>query len=344
MSIVSSPPPDASSTARGLVSTLAQTWAGVKTFASLIIASAGIQVASLFNSNGTGAGDVCVKVGTSATAHANAKLVSVREQIGGGGEAEIAYFQKTLGLVVGSSQVQPSGLGYFPIATYSNQFRPASANAPAQVNDSFGGNMTGASDIATKLGTTTADASVNSAAKLLSVRTGLGGTEVEKAYVMKDGSANFGGAITFNRFLIDSGVSGFPFELRSQGAVGFQSETLGTVPDGSRLWDFRNFGTVVASVRGSGRIDQSGTDSSGTPGAAIINKPKGISAIAAGASSVVITNSLVTAASHITITPYSRDATCKELKVTPAAGSFTVDGSANATAAVKFSWEVSSLL
>lgn len=96
MSIVSSPPPDASATARGLVSTLAQTWAGVKTFASLIIASAGIQVASLFNTNGSSASDVGVKVGVTtpdASVNASAKLLSVRTGIGAT-EVERFYWTK----------------------------------------------------------------------------------------------------------------------------------------------------------------------------------------------------------------------------------------------------------
>lgn len=86
-----------------------------------------------------------------------------------------------------------------------------------------------------------------------------------------------------------------------------------------------------------------GTDSSGTPGAATINKLCGISAINTGDSSVVVTNSLVTAGSHVLITPHARDATCKELIAVPAAGSFTVSGSAAATAPVPFSWRVCTL-
>jgi hypothetical protein len=97
-------------------------------------------------------------------------------------------------------------------------------------------------------------------------------------------------------------------------------------------------------VRGSGRLDQLGTDLSGTPGAATINKPVGKVAIAAGASSVVVTNSLVTAASIILFSPHARDATCKELVVTPAAGSFTISGSANATANLPLSFEVKGIL
>lgn len=46
----------------------------------------------------------------------------------------------------------------------------------------------GASDVAVKVGTSETDAGTNTSAKLLSVRTGLGGTEVEKAYFTKSGA------------------------------------------------------------------------------------------------------------------------------------------------------------
>lgn len=189
-SINPGPPLNASATMRGLVSTLAQTFAGVKTFVATIIASAGVQLSALWNTNGTGANDVGVKIGVSTNAHVNAKVVSFRDQIGGT-ENEIGYIQKTLGLVIGSSHVQPSGLGYFPVATYSNQFRPATSNSYARLNDSYNGNMTGATDVAVIVGTTTADGSVNVNGKLLSIGTGIGGTYVERAWFKKSGTEGF---------------------------------------------------------------------------------------------------------------------------------------------------------
>ena len=86
-------PLDASSTVRGLINTLAQTFAGVKTFLGLIIASAGIQLGLIFNTNGSGASDVAVKAGTSlanASVNAAAKLLSVRTGLNGGTEVEHA--------------------------------------------------------------------------------------------------------------------------------------------------------------------------------------------------------------------------------------------------------------
>lgn len=52
----------------------------------------------------------------------------------------------------------------------------------------------GASDVATKAGSSTADASVASTAKLWGAYTGLGGTEVEKAFIAKDGTVELTGA------------------------------------------------------------------------------------------------------------------------------------------------------
>lgn len=83
------------------------------------------------------------------------------------------------------------------------------------------------------------------------------------------------------------------------------------------------------------------TDSSGTPGAATINKSRGQSAIAAAASTVVITNSFVTTTSVVDADLQFNDATCTAVKsVIPAAGSFTVTLNANCTAATKVGWVV----
>lgn len=86
-----------------------------------------------------------------------------------------------------------------------------------------------------------------------------------------------------------------------------------------------------------------GTNSSGTPGPATINKLAGISAIASGASTVVITNSLVTASSHILLT-WHGDHGAPRWWVVRNAGSFTVTLSTNAAAATSFSWAVKTAL
>lgn len=83
------------------------------------------------------------------------------------------------------------------------------------------------------------------------------------------------------------------------------------------------------------------TDASGTPGAATINKPTGKVAVAIGASSVVVTNNLVTANSIVVPVLEFIDATFTQiLSCVPGAGSFTITGNANATAATKISFVV----
>jgi len=77
-------------------------------------------------------------------------------------------------------------------------------------------------------------------------------------------------------------------------------------------------------------------DASSTPGAATLHIPRGKVAIAAGQSSVVVTNNTVTANSHViaTLDGATADATLTGVvRVVPGAGSFTVYGNAAATAA-----------
>lgn len=253
-----SSPPNASDTRRGLVSTVAQTFAGAKTFLARIVATLGIT--------------------------AGANRLDLRSDLGAG-----------------------------------------------------------ASDVCSVVGSTVADASVNAAAKLFSVRTGLSGTEVEKVWFDKQGDLRAASS-SLGRFRGASATLGFLAVDDSLGAQ-MQFGTVRWVVDSSNvtLTDTATFGNVFR-VGLQGLVSQRGTDSTGTPGAATIDRPTGKSAIAAGASSVVITNSLVTAASRVLITPHARDATCKELIAVPAAGSFTVSGTANATATLPFSWEVSTIL
>lgn len=216
----------------------AQTVAGIKTFTSAIVASAGIQLASLWNTNGTGASDVAVKVGTSTadgSVNAGAKLLSVRTGVGAT-EVEKAYTLKDGTLVVNADVAglagfgvfaagRPAGFYYEPGAAFlgmrnaggagflgfnignglascsasfqcgtgnfyagGGSFFSSTSGGSAQTGSLVSGKATGATDVAWKLGASTADASVNAAAKLLSLRTGIGATEVEKAHVVKDGT------------------------------------------------------------------------------------------------------------------------------------------------------------
>ena len=83
------------------------------------------------------------------------------------------------------------------------------------------------------------------------------------------------------------------------------------------------------------------TDSSGTPGNVTNSSPRGRVAIAAGASSVVVTSTLVTAASTVFAIVSSVDGTLLTInQVVPAAGSFTIYGNAAATATTKVDFVV----
>jgi hypothetical protein len=62
-----------------------------------------------------------------------------------------------------------------------------------------------------------------------------------------------------------------------------------------------------------------------TVGAVTINKAAGRVNIAAAGTSVVVTNSLVTAASHVMVVMSTADATGRVTSVVPAAGSFTIN-------------------
>jgi hypothetical protein len=189
----------------------------------------------------------------------------------------------------------------------------------------------GATDVVTKAGSTASDASVNATAELLRVGTGIGGTEVGRMTVLK-GSAATG--------FVVSGV----------GAGGNLTINAST---GSRL----DFGSIYVSINsavvnlsgirfingGTGEITTIGTDSTGTPGNATINKPSGKSAIAIGAATVTITNSLCAITSRLMVTFHARDATGLLPVAVPGAGSFTVTTVGNCTAALPFSWEVNTV-
>lgn len=259
----------ASGAVSGLLTGLAQAISGVKTFAETIIASAGIQVGSLFNTNGTGSTDVGVKIGVSpsdGSVNGSAKLASFRTGIGGT-EVEAAHFLK-------SALVFPK--------TFAIKWDALGGNS-WQIEASPDGGGSGVMRFG------------NNASRYMALRFSDGYTE-----------------------------SSFGFEVNPT-----------TTAAVAKLWGSAN----------PGRFDQSGTDSTGTPGAATINKPTGISAIAAAVTTVVITNSLVTATSRVLITWHGDLGTQSKIPwVTRAAGSFTVNVGTAPAGAVSFSWEVSTIL
>jgi hypothetical protein len=89
------------------------------------------------------------------------------------------------------------------------------------------------------------------------------------------------------------------------------------------------------------KISFTACDTTGSPGNATCNTPSGRSAIGAGSAVITITNSLVSTASIVFVQSENADATCTLLvRVTPAAGSFSIGYSANCTATQKVHWVV----
>lgn len=112
------------------------------------------------------------------------------------------------------------------------------------------------------------------------------------------------------------------------------SVALGPGDSLTLMWDqtyWTELKRSVAAVAGS---------STGSPGSATINQTQGRSAIAAGASTVTITNSMVVSGDVVMLTLEDLDATAIRLKVVTNNGNFVVTANANATATTKFSWLV----
>ena len=341
---VPSPPLDASSTQRGLVNTLAQTFANVKTFLGVIVASAGVQVASLFNTNGSGASDVAVKVGTTladASVNAAAKLFSIRTGLGGSEVESLAFYKGGTigggaGLLIMSGTVG-SKLSYNGAVVGLNEFV---ANQVA-IRSSLGASAT---DVLNLIGSSTADASVNAAAKLVSFGTGIGGTYVEKAYHRKSGALvvldaggtgnhlGVGNATDLSNVApglkYDSGSANIGI-YNANGAAGI------FINMGSGLSQCTGAFTAAGTLTGSSLAMSGGlTDVTGTPGSGTINTPKGRAAIASGGTSCTISSSLVTASSVIDV--QWEDDPGQRHRVVPGAGTFTVTLSGAAAALSKF--------
>lgn len=77
------------------------------------------------------------------------------------------------------------------------------------------------------------------------------------------------------------------------------------------------------------------TDSSGTPGNATINTVQGVVSIAAGQSTITVTNNQVTATSNVFCQVMGADATLTDVRVAVNAGNFVIRGNANATGITK---------
>lgn len=130
--------------------------------------------------------------------------------------------------------------------------------------------------------------------------------------------------------------------LAATGAVTMNPANLAVsiAPSGTGSATFGASGTGSTTVQRVGAMSVLTTDTSGTPGNATINTLSGRAAFAAAGSTVVVTNSTVTAASKVFVSLRGGDATLVSVRVTPAAGSFTVTGNAAATATTIFDFFV----
>lgn len=133
------------------------------------------------------------------------------------------------------------------------------------------------------------------------------------------GSNIAGAAINFiaGRATGNAASAGFAFQTGDAGSSGATLQTA----------------TTKFAIAGTGAWTVYGTDTAaGTTGAQTINRPSGSVNFAAAATTLVVTNSLVSATSRVFCSIATDDATATIKNVVPASGSFTITLTAAATA------------
>lgn len=141
---------------------------------------------------------------------------------------------------------------------------------------------------------------------------------------------------TFNlKFIGDDASKGYEFDSEVI-CEELQVNHNAVISEDCTVGGSLNANSVAASTFG---IDKTVT-ASGTTGAQAINKQAGRVNFAAAATSLVVTNSLITANSIIVATVMSNDATMKTVSVVAAAGSFTIYANAAPTAETKVAFWV----
>jgi hypothetical protein len=129
-------------------------------------------------------------------------------------------------------------------------------------------------------------------------------------------------------------------------ALNWASANLGTVIDTGIVRSSAGVLKVTDGSTGYGKLAMGGLDldrtitPTGTTGNQTINKPSGTVNIAASGTSVTVTNSLVTADSIVYAVLRTNDDTAWIKNVVPAAGSFTINLGAAATAEVSIGFLV----
>jgi len=111
------------------------------------------------------------------------------------------------------------------------------------------------------------------------------------------------------------------------------------IPDAANRWNFYAAGTAPNYFAGDLQLGKTVT-AAGTTGAQTINKTAGTVNFAAAATSLVVTNSLVTANSIVICTVGTNDATLKSVCAVAGAGSITLTANAAATAETRVNFLV----
>ena len=153
-------------------------------------------------------------------------------------------------------------------------------------------------------------------------------------------------------------LAGSSINIIANGAAGsaaiYSSGTAGCyigVQQGAKSWTVTTSGHFVPSTASTYSLGQSGNEvlslylsktitAAGTTGAQTINKATGSVNFAAAATSLVVTNSLVTTSSVIVATVGTNDATMKTVNAVASAGSFTLNANAAATAETRVNFVV----
>ena len=305
-----SPPGPATETRTGLVSTIAQIFGGLKRFAN------GIESAFVRNTNGTSSADTVVSVGTSqahASVDAQAKILAVLTGLGGT-PTELLTVRK------GTSFVPPMTLTV-----------PNAGNAVGLVINGGNAGWGGMHWLPSSGGRVAFGAYGGSP----------GGVETENRGLHFYQNANAFDATALMRFTVGNGatvaasVPCFDYNVPAN-IQATQRIVRFAITGTDEKWALNNAGVVMAD----------GTDSSGTPGAATINKPSGRSAIASGSTNVKITNSLVAANDCVHVTMHGDLGTQTKPWFVDAsvAGEFTIQLSNASANNVSFSWRLEKLV
>jgi len=149
-------------------------------------------------------------------------------------------------------------------------------------------------------------------------------------YTAAQGTIGAGSAVTAQAgFLADASLIG------ATSNYGFR----GSLPAGANRYNCYMDGTAPNYFAGDMQFDKTVT-AAGTTGARTISKNAGTVNFAAGATALVVTNTLVTVNSIVVATVAANDATMKSVQAVAAAGSFTLYANAAATAETRVNFIV----